>query len=54
MSRVYCRHCDYNPCMCGKHDYMTEEEARKVSEQEYQQLYADDPWAQTPNPFDEE
>lgn len=58
MNPIYCRICQYNPCMCGaakrnSSEYMTEEEARRVDREEFEKLYTNDPWANPPSPFDE-
>jgi hypothetical protein len=44
--------------MCGAakrnpNEYMTEEEARHKNQEEYERLYANDPLADPPSPFDE-
>lgn len=42
---VYCCHCDCNPCMCGRREYMTEKERQDKERREYEERWKEDAWA---------
>ena len=45
MPSLYCRWCDYNPCMCGRRDYHTEDERRRLERKEHEERWKEDAWA---------
>jgi hypothetical protein len=46
--QVYCRYCDYNPCLCGRREYMTERERQLREREEYEKRCEEDAWAMPP------
>ena len=44
MSESCCRFCDYNPCMCGRREYRSDEEEKRYIKQyelEHRRAYTD-------------
>lgn len=50
--QVYCRYCNYNPCMCGRREYMTEREYQRLEREEAKKRWEEDAWA-FPEPYGE-
>lgn len=49
--QVYCRFCDYNPCMCGRRTYMTEPQRLAEERSENEKRQGEDRWALPANPL---
>jgi hypothetical protein len=45
MEQVYCRYCNYNPCICGQRKYMTERERERQDRKDYEERWKEDVWA---------